>query len=152
MKFEEFSKRYNEMYKAYNRIYHELSLDFGISDSAFNILYELRVTGCGITQKHIGSALFLSKQTVNSSIRNLEKLGFVVCKDGAPDRRMKYVELTDSGRDFCSKNIDRAIEMEANAFERLTKQEVETLLSIEEKHYKLLLQESIKIRNKKGGQ
>ena len=85
MTFREFIKSYNEILKAFNKIYHDFALDCGLSDSASIILYELRFAGSGITQKDIGSWLSLSKQTVNTSIKRLESQGLVICRDGDVD-------------------------------------------------------------------
>lgn len=146
MTFREFIKSYNEIFKAFNKIYHVFALDCGLSDSASIILYELRFAGSGITQKDIGSWLSLSKQTVNTSIKRLESQGLVICRDGEGDRRMRYVELTDEGREFCRIHIDRIIKAEANTFARMTDGQAEELLSAEKRYYEIFLQESIKIR------
>ena len=65
---------------------------------------------------------------------------------GDVDRRMRYVELTDEGREFCRIHIDRIIKAEANTFARMTDGQAEELLTAEKRYYELFLQESIKIR------
>ena len=110
MRFEEFIKFYNEIYKAGNRIYHAFALKCGLSDSALAIMYELRMEGQdGITQRDLGTMLSISKQTVNSSTKSLSDMGFVELKDGKDDKREKAVALTAKGENFCIEKIDRII-------------------------------------------
>ncbi len=145
MKFEEFIKFYNEIYKAGNRIYHAFALKCGLSDSALAIMYELRMEGQdGITQRDLGTMLSISKQTVNSSTKSLSDMGFVELKDGKDDKREKAVALTAKGENFCIEKIDRIIKAEERAFCRLTIEEARALISAEKKYYEYFLEESKK--------
>ena len=54
----------------------------GISDSGFIILYALAELGDGCLQKDIAKIYYISKQTVNSSISNLKKNGYVCLRPG----------------------------------------------------------------------
>ena len=78
MNFDKFIKEYNEIYKAYVREYHVFAIKIGLSDAALNILYELRVENRKMSQKELGEALSLSKQTVNSAIKTLETMGIEI--------------------------------------------------------------------------
>ncbi|MDE6604674.1 MAG: MarR family transcriptional regulator [Clostridia bacterium] len=145
MRFEDFIKLYNEIYKAGNRIYHAFALKYGLSDSALAIMYDLRMEGQdGITQRDLGATLSLSKQTVNSSTKSLADMGFVELKDGKYDKREKAVVLTDRGVRFCVDKIDRIIKAEENAFSRLSEEEARALMSAEKKYYEYFLEESKK--------
>ena len=64
--FFEFIRRYNSLYKANNEIYHRLARHFGLSDTAFWILYTLREQGGCVSQSQLCGELFLSKQTIHS--------------------------------------------------------------------------------------
>ncbi|MDE7191108.1 MAG: MarR family transcriptional regulator [Clostridia bacterium] len=145
MRFEDFIKLYNEIYKAGNRIYHAFALKCGLSDSALTIMYELRMEGQeGITQRDLGAMLSLSKQTVNSSTKSLADMGLVELRDGKVDKREKAVILTDKGEKFCIDKIDRIIHAEERAFSRLTEEEAQALMSAEKKYYQYFLEESKK--------
>ncbi|MDE6361721.1 MAG: winged helix DNA-binding protein [Clostridia bacterium] len=145
MRFEDFIKLYNEIYKAGNRIYHAFALKCGLSDSALAITYELRMEGQdGISQRDLGATLSLSKQTVNSSIKSLADMGLVELKEGKADKREKAVILTDKGEKFCIEKIDRIIHAEERAFSRLTEEEARALMSAEKKYYSYFLEESKK--------
>lgn len=60
--FSEFIRRYNSLYKANNEIYHRLARHFGLSDTAFWILYTLREQGGCVSQSQLCGELFLSKR------------------------------------------------------------------------------------------
>ncbi len=66
-------KEFNRVYKEMDDLYHEIALKLGLSDSAFIILYALCEQGNGCLQKDICAQAFVSKQTINSSIRMPEK-------------------------------------------------------------------------------
>lgn len=149
MKFEEFIKSYNELYKACNSIYHAYALSCGLSDSSLAILYELRTNENDVTQKDLGASLSLSKQTVNSSIKWLLDNGLVVFKDSKDDKRSKAVILTDEGKRFCADKIDRIIQAEEMAFGRLTEAEASALISSEKKYFQFFSEESNKVIGKK---
>lgn len=80
--FNEHLRAFNAFYKELSHIYHEEALAAGISDSAFEVLYCLSTLEDGCCQKHIAQASFLSKQTINSSIKALEKKGWIELRKG----------------------------------------------------------------------
>ena len=82
---EQFNKAYispnlmafNRIYQSFVGIYHDIALELGLSDSGFVILYTICETGDGCLQKDLSTMLSMSKQTINSSIRRLEKDDFL---------------------------------------------------------------------------
>ena len=66
-------KEFNYLYKQMDDLYHDIAVHAGLSDSAFTILYGLLDIGDGCLQKDISSQYSISRQTINSSIKNLEK-------------------------------------------------------------------------------
>ena len=79
-KTNELLRNFNRIDKEFNDIYHEVALKMGISDSAFSIFYILHDLGDGCLQKDICYEAFANKQTVNSSIRKLEREGYLYLK------------------------------------------------------------------------
>lgn len=79
-KTNELLRNFNRIDKEFNDIYHEVALKMGISDSAFSIFYILHDLGDGCLQKDICYEAFANKQTVNSSIRKLEREGYLYFK------------------------------------------------------------------------
>ena len=70
-------REYNRIYKEVNDIYREIAARFGLSNSAFDILYTICEVGDGCLQRDVCDATFIPKQTVHSSIRKLEQEGYL---------------------------------------------------------------------------
>ena len=95
--FSEFIRRYNSLYKANNEIYHRLARHFGLSDTAFWILYTLREQGGCVSQSQLCGELFLSKQTIHSALKQLEQGGFLQLENVPNNRKNKLVRVTSQG-------------------------------------------------------
>ena len=118
--FPEFLWAYNWLYKESNAIYHRLAGYFGLSDTAFWLLYSLRETDRPLKQAELCSILCSSKQTVNSALKTLASRGLVELAPAAPGSRGKLVRLTSAGRSFSAERIVPAIEAEDRAFSSLS--------------------------------
>ena len=71
------NRKYNNLFRLENELYHDIAVKMGLSDSAFGILYWLDDLGDGCLQRDVCVASGLTKQTVNSSVHKLERTGFV---------------------------------------------------------------------------
>ena len=118
---------YNRLYKENSAIYHDVCSRFGLSDSTFWILYTLRAEEPPVTQSDICIALFQPRQTVNSSLKKLEREGLLTLS-GEGGRRGKPVSLTPRGLALAEKTVDRVIESEQKALLDLSPEEQEQLL------------------------
>ena len=116
-KTNELLRNFNRIDKEFNDIYHEVALKMGISDSAFSIFYILHDLGDGCLQKDICYEAFANKQTVNSSIRKLEREGYLYLKQGRG--RDKHIFLTETGRQFVERYIVPVVQKENAAFTAL---------------------------------
>ena len=111
---EESLQEFNRLYRKYDSICHEIALAAGLSDSAFSILYYILEEGEGCSQGEICASIFLTKQTIHSSIRKLEKEGFLTLeRDRGRDRRIR---LTPAGRKLAEERILPVMELENAAF------------------------------------
>ena len=127
-KTNDFLREFNRLEKELNDLYHDVALKMGISDSAFSIFYILYTLGDGCLQKDIWYEIFANKQTVNSSIRKLEKDGYIYLKQGRG--RDKHIFLTESGRQFTEKHIIPVVQKENAAFTSLRLEEQKELLRL----------------------
>ena len=118
---------YNRLYKENNAIYHDVCNRFGLSDSTFWILYILRTEEPPITQSDICAALSQPRQTVNSSLKKLEREGLLTLS-GEGGRHGKPVSLTPQGLELAEKTVDRVIESEQKALLDLSPDEQKQLL------------------------
>ena len=72
---------FDSFWREQNQLYRDVATSFGISESAFSILYAIFLAGeKGISQRDICVQMCIGKQTVNSSIHKLEREGVVVLK------------------------------------------------------------------------
>ena len=84
-----------------NALYHEAAVKMGISDSVQNILYVLSEKGGQCLQSEISKLTGISRQTINSAIRKLEKEEIVL--SGTRERK-KYHSLSDGkGKEIFSR-------------------------------------------------
>lgn len=125
-------KEFNQLYKEYDVLWHELALSIGLSDSALEILYSVFILGNGCMQKDICKMSYARKQTINSSIQKLEKDGMLRLKRGK--RREMHICLTEKGQQFVTENIEPVVVMENRAFEEMTPAESRELLRLTKKH------------------
>ena len=71
-------QRLNKNYNELNGLYHDISMKLGLSDSESMVMYMLYDIQEPLTQSDIVKATGLSKQTLNSAIRKLEKEGIII--------------------------------------------------------------------------
>ena len=143
MDFAAFNEEYSRLYKEEDSLYHRLAKHFGLSDSAFWIVYTLEAFQTPITQTELCGNLSLSKQTVNSSLKQLEQEGHIRLS-GGPGRR-KYLELTPKGRELAARTARPVLAAEERAFHRMSPEEQANALALMRRHLKLVLQEAEQI-------
>ncbi len=129
-------KEFNYLYKEMDGIYHKLALHAGLSDSAFYILYCIVEFGDGCLQKDIAEHYYISKQTVNSSIKNLKTKGFLTLVPGKG--RDMHLQLTADGQRFAEAYIAPVIDAENRVFAEMSAAETRQLLELTKKYTELL--------------
>ncbi len=113
-------------------LYHQASLKLGLTDSASIVLYTLYDNGEDCLLSDIYKQSGVSKQTVNSAIRNLEKKRMIYLEQHSG--RTKKVVLTDAGKAFVQKTIARLFDAEAAAFSSWTEEEISAHIGFMEKY------------------
>lgn len=129
----------NKLFKEFNNIYHDAALKLGISNSSLDILYSICELGDGCLQRDISKSTFIPKQTIHSSIRSLEKLGYIYLSNGK-GRNMH-------GRDYIKETIYPIITLENEAISSLTEDERRQMLILQSKHITALREAFNKIKN-----
>ncbi len=122
--------------KELSSIYQRQSKKFEISETTIAILYAIRTSETGVTQKEIIEEFLLPKQTVNSAMKKLLDEGkvFVAEKNG---REKKFL-LTKEGIQMAAKSADLILEAERKAFFSFADKEQETIIELLEKYNKRL--------------
>lgn len=135
----------NKLFKEFNNIYHDAALKLGISNSSLDILYSICELGDGCLQRDISKSTFIPKQTIHSSIRSLEKLGYIYLSNGKG--RNMHINLTDAGRDYIKETIYPIITLENEAISSLTEDERRQMLILQSKYITALREAFNKIKN-----
>lgn len=115
-----------------NALYHEAAVRAGISDSVQNILYVLCEEHGRCPQSEIARRTGISRQTINSAIRKLEKSGIIVVEPGKG--RNTIVCLTEEGKCFAEEKIAPLFTIENNIWNEWTEEEQRTYLKLTEKY------------------
>ena len=118
----------NQIYKEMDDFYHHYANEIGLSYSAFLIYYGICLLGEGCLQKDICELAFISKQTINSSIRNLEEEGFITLVPG--HGRELHITLTEKGRGIASQKVEPMVALEQEAMMKMTMTQREQLVSL----------------------
>lgn len=134
-------KEFNSLYKEVDELYHRIALEIGLSDSAFLIMYSTVEFGDGCLQKDIADHYFISRKTINSSIKNLESRGFIELKK--EKRRDMHLYLTRAGQKFVDEKIMPIFEMENSIFEEFSEEECQQFMQLTKK-YVMLCRKKIK--------
>lgn len=124
-------RRYNHLLGELQAVYHEASVKLGVSDSVSIILYTICDEGGDCPIHTICRQSGLSKQTVNSALRRLEKEGLIYLK--AVDKKSKTVCLTEKGETFAAKTSMKILEMENDVLRSWSAQDVENYLILTER-------------------
>ena len=74
-------QEYNRMYKELDDLYHEVALGIGMSDGELSALYAMSFLGDGCLQRDICREVYVSKQTINSAVRKLERKGILYLEE-----------------------------------------------------------------------
>lgn len=124
-------KEFNQISGKINAIYHKAALKLGLSDSEMNILYTLCNKGSGCRQSALYKETGMTRSTVNSAIRKMEKAGILYLKTG--EGRNTCVVLTEKGEQYLAQTAGRLIEAENKLFARWTQEEREMFLCLNRK-------------------
>lgn len=133
-------KRYNYLISEIDSVYHEAAVKFGLSDSAMSILYAICDNGEGCLLHEICFYTGISKQTINSALRKLEREEIVYLEP--LNAKSKKVYLTEKGRDLAEKTAFRILQMEDEIFASWKKEDVDKYLELTES-YLVHLEEKI---------
>ncbi len=129
----------NHLTEEIDQLYHIAAFKLNLSDSALAILYTLRAEGgeCSITDICLTTGI--SKQTINSALRKLEREEIILLK--AIDAKKKTVLFTQKGNALAKETADRLIKAENNAIGSWSEDEVNEYLRLLQKYLTSLKKE-----------
>lgn len=105
-------------------------------------MYTIRSAGRDLTQSEICDMQYVSKQTVNSSLKNLENKGLITL-ERTDDKRKKHILLTEEGLKVACETVDKLLDAESSAFAQFDSDEIRTFFNVA-KEYNRILENKIK--------
>lgn len=133
-------KRFNYIIGEIEALYHSAALKLGLSDSAMSILYTVYSEGNQCLLQDIVKLSGLSKQTINSAIRKLEKEKIIYLEEY--DSKKKNVCFTKEGKQLAEKTVSHIIQIENGIFDSWSAVECENYLRLT-KDYMLALKREV---------
>lgn len=124
-------KRCNHLQGELEAAYHEAALKFGLADSTQLILYTICYLGDPCPLSDIVRMTGLSKQTINSALRNMEKQGLILLV--AATARTKNVSLTEKGETLAQKTVIQLMQAEDDIFSSWAEEDVQKYLELNER-------------------
>lgn len=124
-------------------LYHLASVKFGISDSEAMVLYCVLDEGDECSLSDIYKESGISKQTINSAIRNLEKKEYIVLE--WVNGKSKKVVFTDKGKEFAQKTVGRLFDAENAAFRDWSEEDINNYIRLTEKYVEAFRKEIEKL-------
>lgn len=143
------NREYNNLFSFANELYHDMAAKMELSDSAFHILYALDDLGDGCVQKDVCVASGMTKQTINSSVHKLERMGIVELR--VEQGRGTHLYLTKAGRALVAERIRPVAEAERAAFAAMDPNECEELLRLTRAYFEHLREQADALPYPEGG-
>ena len=125
-------KTFNAIYGKIDSTYHEAALKLGMSDSERDILYVLFDKGSGCNQSALYKETGMTRSTVNTAIRKLEKAGILYLTAGTG--KNTCVILTERGNVFLSETIGKLIEIENEIYRSWTPDERKVFIELNQRY------------------
>ena len=142
------AKRHIHLLGELEGTYHDASLLLGMSDSVSQILYTICVSGGGCPLHAICRQCGLSKQTVNSAVRKLEKEGIVYLE--AMDGKAKRVCLTAAGEVYAAGTAREIVRMENEILDAWAPEDVEQYAALTERFLEGMREKVAQLRVRKA--
>lgn len=120
-------KRLNCLLSEMDAAYHEAAQRQGQNDSTSRILYALCELGSPASLRAVCESTGLSKQTVNSALRRMEREGLIYLEAAG---RGKDVCLTEAGEGLACRTALRVIQAENQVFAAWPQADVEQYLAL----------------------
>ena len=103
-------KQLNKMLSELDNLYQTLLMSRNLSDSEYIVMFAILSLGEGCLQKDIAENGFMSKKTINSTIKKLQKGDIITLKAGKYPNM--HIYLTEKGREYVKEKVIPIIEVE----------------------------------------
>lgn len=131
-KIQEELKKFNYLCSEIDAAYHEAAIKCGLSNSEMDILYTIHDQGEGCSQSSVCRLSGVSRQTIHSAIKKMEKNGWLFLEAGKG--RLMRIFLTEKGRSVMEEKLMPIVRAENEVFENWTEAEREEILRLTQKY------------------
>lgn len=128
-------KRFNQMSRSMDIAYHNYAKSFGLSDTAFWVLYCISENSAALTQRELCRYWSFSPQTLNSALKEMEKRGVIRLEPVPGNKKNKQLRLTPDGERLVAEAISPLLETEGECFGALSAEECEQMLTLTERYF-----------------
>ena len=127
-------KRCNHVQGEIEAAYHDAALKFSLADSTQFILYTICCLGDNCPLNEIVRMTGISKQTINSAIRNMERQDLIRLVSATP--KTKNVVFTEKGEALAEETVLRLMQAEDEIFAAWSDEDVQKYLELNERFLK----------------
>ncbi len=147
----ELNRELTQIYKEEQELYHDYALSCGMSSTTIWLLYALSEQSGPVTQAYICSEWCISKQTLNSCLKQLQSGEYVELKISEENRKNKMIYVTDKGSQLIKETALILVGLENQSLLEFSVEECELLVELSSKRIKALRSLVDKnIKSKKG--
>ena len=120
-------KQLNKMLSELDNLYQTMLMVNGLSDSEYIVMFAILSLGEGCLQKDIAENGFMSKKTINSTIKKLQKEGLIRLKAGKYPNM--HIYLTSQGTEHVKNHVLPIIDVEERVLNSMSDDEFERLIT-----------------------
>lgn len=131
-------EKFRELFWESDEFYNRIAEASGLPSSEFLTLYCLANGIC--VQSEISKKLYIPKQTINSAVGHLKKVGFVTADSSSENAKTKKLLLTEKGKQFVIDKVLLNDRIEDEVWSLLTEEEQKTLVALTKKYNGFLLE------------
>ena len=117
----------NQVLCEVERIYQSLLASAKISDSEYVLLFALLELGEGCSQKDIVESSYISKKTINSTVKKLQQEGIIRLEAGKYPNM--HIYLTPKGSEYIKSKMIPLIERENEIMQHIQDSDFEVFVS-----------------------
>lgn len=125
-------KRINCLANELDLLYHQAARKLGVSDSVLCILYMIHEKGDGCLLCDICNESGISKQTINSALRKLEKEDILYLEQDKG--KNKRIRLTEKGSQYTAHTAARLYDAESSALSGWSEEDLSAYLRLMKKY------------------
>ena len=134
----ELNRELTQIYKEEQELYHDYALSCGMSSTTIWLLYALSEQTCPVTQADISAEWSISKQTLNSCLKQLQSGDYVVLKPSDSNKRNKIIVVTNKGLQLINDTALILVGLENQSLLEFSVEECELLVKLSSKRIKAL--------------